>query len=106
LPRKEQIVNSRVKGRHAVGAKRDANPAASLHRRLGKSAQELGASADQVECPDIWELDNGDIAVIGPDLTASYVDRLPDGVVIGSGERLVVIPRVTLLSAKPDIPDA
>jgi len=66
----------------------------------------LGTTGSQVTCPDIWELDNGDIAVIGVDFAASYAGRLPGGVVISPDERLVVIPRVTLMSAKPDIPDA
>jgi hypothetical protein len=51
-------------------------------------------------------LDNGDVAVIGADLTASYEARLPDGVSIDPGERLVVIPRATIHAAKADIPDA
>jgi hypothetical protein len=51
-------------------------------------------------------LDNGDVAVIGTDLTTSYETRLPDGVSIDPGERLVVIPRATILAAKADIPDA
>jgi transposase len=67
---------------------------------------ELDVTQNKTGSPDIWELDNGDIAVIGTDLTDGYAGRLPDGVGIGLGERLIVIPRVTLLSAKPDIPDA
>jgi hypothetical protein len=88
-----------------VGEKWNADPATGLRRRLGKSPRELGTSQGLTECPDIWELDNGDFAVIGPDHTASYAGRFPDGAGISPGERLVVIPRVTLLSAKPDIPD-
>ncbi|WP_232376577.1 hypothetical protein [Amycolatopsis aidingensis] len=61
---------------------------------------------DNPSCPDLWELDNGDIAVIGRDLTASYTGRLPVGVSIGADERLVVIPRGMLVAAKKDIPDA
>lgn len=57
-------------------------------------------------CPDIWELDNGDFAVIGRDLTKAYSEGLPEDAVIGAGERLVVIPRLTLLAAKAHIPDA
>jgi hypothetical protein len=90
----------------AVGEKWNPDPASRFRRRLGKSPTELGTSKDRVDCPDIWELDNGDVAVIGRDLTAGYAGRLPDGVVIGADERLVVIPRVTMISAKPDIPDA
>ncbi|MBT8225393.1 MAG: hypothetical protein HKP61_02235 [Dactylosporangium sp.] len=79
---------------------------ASLSRRLGKSSHELGQTSGDGTCPDIWELSNGDVAVIGADLTASYETRLPDGVSIDPGERLVVIPRRTILAAKTDIPDA
>ena len=84
----------------------EADPNANLARRLGKSASELGATSAGPTCPDIWELDNGDIAVIGREHTADYTGRLPDGVAIGSDERLVVIPRRMLIAAKPDIPDA
>nr|WP_223187601.1 hypothetical protein [Streptomyces sp. CBMA29] len=73
---------------------------------MGKSAKELGNSGDDEKCPDIWLLDNGDIAVIGRDLTADYASRLPEGVMVGSGERLVVIPGNMLSAAKADIPDA
>jgi hypothetical protein len=84
----------------------DADTSASLTRRLGKSAKELGMSGTRDDCPDIWELSNGDIAVVGRDVTGSYTGRLPTGMRIAADERLVVIPRNVLLSAKPDIPDA
>jgi hypothetical protein len=84
----------------------EADPSASFVRRLGRSAKELGNSDDDDKCPDIWVLDNGDIAVIGRDLTAAYAPRLPDGVRLAPGERLVVIPGNMLSAARPDIPDA
>ncbi|MFJ8627481.1 hypothetical protein ACIRD3_32230 [Kitasatospora sp. NPDC093550] len=84
----------------------EADPSASLEKRLGKSAKELGTSEGRDECPDIWQLSNGDIAVIGRDLTEHYSDRLPDGVTLGPGERLVVIPGLMLSAAKADITDA
>jgi hypothetical protein len=84
----------------------EADPSARLVRRLGKSALELGATSAGPTCPDIWELENGDIAVIGREHTADYAGGLPDGVAIGSDERLVIIPRSMLIAAKPDIPDA
>jgi hypothetical protein len=84
----------------------EADPSASFARRLGKSAAELGHSEDLKDCPDIWQLDNGDIAVIGRDLTAVYGPRLPVGVSLREDERLVVIPGTMLSAAKPDIPDA
>jgi hypothetical protein len=90
----------------AMSGKWDADPAAHLTRRLGKSAHELGSTTGNVSCPEIWELSNGDVAIIGTNLTSAYADRLPSGVSIDPGEDLVVIPRSTILSAKADIPDA
>lgn len=77
-----------------------ANPNSTFVRRLGDNQ-----SPPYDTCPDLWELDNGDFAVIGSDLTAELRDRLPDGVSIAEHERLVVVPRARLLSAKAAIPD-
>ncbi|MFJ5952532.1 hypothetical protein [Streptomyces noursei] len=84
----------------------DADPSALFVKRLGKSAEELGNSQGREQCPDIWQLSNGDVAVIGRDVTDHYRSRLPDGVAVGEDERLVVIPGNMLSAAKPDIPDA
>jgi hypothetical protein len=89
-----------------LNGKWDADPAADFRRRLGKSAYELGTTGGDASCPELWELDNGDIAVIGTELTRAYAGRLPKGVSIDPGESLVVIPRSTIVSAKADIPDA
>ena len=83
----------------------EADPQAKFSRRLGGSALALGKSNDRNECPDIWELSNGDVAVIGRDLTPNYRGQLPGGVAIGADERLVVIPGSMLRAAKKDIPD-
>ncbi|MFH8366711.1 hypothetical protein [Streptomyces sp. NPDC018031] len=82
----------------------EADATTGFKRRLGKSAQELGTTTDTPDCPDIWELENGDIAIIGRDLTDSLGKLLPAGVSVGRDERLVVIPRSMLVAAKPDIP--
>lgn len=84
----------------------EADPSALFVKRLGKSAAELGNSENEEKCPDIWQLNNGDIAVIGRDLTDHYDSRLPDGVSLGADERLIVIPGNMLSAAKADIPDA
>ena len=84
----------------------EADPEASFKQRLGKSALELGDTTSGPTCPDIWELSNGDVAVIGRDLTLQYRGKLPEGVSVGGDERLVVIPRNMVIAAKPDIPDA
>ncbi|MFD9406686.1 hypothetical protein ACFWBN_06620 [Streptomyces sp. NPDC059989] len=83
----------------------EADPTAGFKRRLGKSPRELGNTTDNPDCPDMWELDNGDVAIIGRDLTASLGKVLPEGVSIGADERLVVIPRNMIIAAKPDIPN-
>lgn len=87
-------------------AKWVADASANLMRRIGKSAHELGSTSGNASCPDIWELSNGDFAVIGTVLGASYANRLPDGVSIDAHENMVVIPRSTLIAARLDIPDA
>ncbi|MPZ81305.1 MAG: hypothetical protein GEV28_13245 [Actinophytocola sp.] len=83
----------------------EADASVGFKRRLGKSALELHNTNDDPSCPDIWELENGDVAVIGRDLTNAYGSRLPQGVHVGVDERLVVIPGVMLRAAKVDIPD-
>lgn len=83
----------------------EADPSALFERRLGLSAEEQGASQKGRQCPDIWRLSNGDIAVIGRDLTTAYETRLPKGVSLRADERLVVIPGIMLSTAKRDIPD-
>lgn len=84
----------------------EADPQARIRRRLGRSASELGYTKQLESCPDILELDTGDVAIVGRDMTQTLAPTLPDGVSIGPDERLVVIPRGMLVAAKPDIPDA
>ncbi|MGP4109522.1 hypothetical protein ACTWP5_01220 [Streptomyces sp. 4N509B] len=83
----------------------DADLTAEFARRLGKSPSELGLTNDDDDCPDLWELSNGDIAVIGRDRTDSYAHRLPADVRLAADERLVIIPGAILRSAKKDIPE-
>ena len=83
----------------------NAEPSADFLKRLGKSSHELGNTSGDANCPDMWELTNGDIAIIGTELSTAYRGRLPEGVSIDPGESLVVIPRATIVAAKADIPD-
>ncbi len=74
-------------------------------KRLGPDPHANGAqSAGCSGCPDIWELANGDFAVIGADITA-FAGELPPSAGCGPDERMVRVPRRTLLLAKRDIPD-
>ena len=89
-----------------MGRRWEADTSASFVRRLGKSASELGETDDRDGCPDIWELSNGDIALVGRDVTTAFAGRLPADVKVARDERVVVIPRGMIIAAKPDIPDA
>ena len=74
-------------------------------RRLGVSPRARG-SASGATCPDIFELADGNFAIIGTDATASLDSQLPADAARADYERIVVITRETLVRAKVDIPDA
>ena len=74
-------------------------------KRIGPDPHAGGAQSVGCHgCPDIWELDDGDFAVIGIDIT-SLAGSLPASAGCGPDERIVRIPRKTLVLAKTDIPD-
>ena len=76
-------------------------------RRLGPDPHANGATTSSLSgCPDILELESGDFAVIGVDITETARRRLTFGASCGADERIVQIPRLTLLRAKADIPNA
>ena len=75
-------------------------------RRIGPDPHANGARTIALRnCPDIWELESGDFAVIGIDMTDAAKDRLPPTAGCGPDERIVLIPRNLLVNAKRDIPD-
>ena len=77
----------------------------NIIRRLGPDPHEGGKlSASARGCPDILELDNGDFAIIGVDITSEASRCLPPTVGCGPDERIVRIPRQTLVLARSDIP--
>lgn len=55
-------------------------------------------------CPDILELDGGDFAIIGVDITDEARGSLPAGAGCGPQERIIRIPRRILVQARNDIP--
>jgi hypothetical protein len=74
-------------------------------RRLGPDPHADGAQTISCKgCPDILELESGDFAVIGIDMTEKAVPHLPQTVGCGPDERVVWIPRATLVNARADIP--
>jgi hypothetical protein len=78
----------------------------SFLRRLGPNPHANGAQTVALSgCPDLWELASGDFAVIGIDMTEAVKDSLPATAGCGPDERIVRVPRQTLIAAKRDIPD-
>jgi hypothetical protein len=76
-------------------------------RRLGPNPHANGAQTRALQgCPDIFQLDSGDFAVIGEDITALSAGHLPADASCGPDERIIRIPRKTLVLAKSDIPNA
>lgn len=86
------------------------NPKTTFKKRLGKDPKLLPELANHecspnFDCPDMWELENGDFAVIGLRKTTELKSLLPESAHCGEAEEIVVIPRVILLNAKQDIPN-
>lgn len=77
----------------------------SFLKRLGPDPHANGGQTEALHgCPDIFELESGDFAVIGSDITGPAAGRLPPDASCGPDERIVRIPRKTLVLARPDIP--
>ena len=73
-----------------------------FERRLVPAAAVLPCQSTN-GCPDLWELVDGDFAVIGADITA-LAGELPPEAGCAPGERIVKIPRALLIAAKVNIP--
>jgi hypothetical protein len=74
-------------------------------RRIGPDPHVNNAiSPATAGCPDLWEMENGDFAIIGRDMTEQLARLLPPTASCGTEERIVVVPRRTLTNAKSDIP--
>ncbi|MGW6358342.1 hypothetical protein ACWFR5_25015 [Streptomyces sp. NPDC055092] len=74
-------------------------------RRIGVPPRERG-SASGATCPDLFELSDGNFAVIGTEATAELDKELPADASLADYERIVIVSRETLVRAKADIPDA
>ena len=75
-------------------------------KRIGPDPHANGATTAACQgCPDIWELGNGDFAVIGIDITDAAAPKLPPTAGCGPDERIIRLPRNLLVNAKRDIPD-
>ena len=75
-------------------------------KRLGLDPQANGVQCAGCQgCPDIWELEDGDFAIIGEDITAAVIANLPATAGCAPTERIIRLPRKVLVNAKRDIPN-
>ncbi|MEV0114051.1 hypothetical protein AB0H77_12495 [Streptomyces sp. NPDC050844] len=72
-------------------------------RRIGASPRDRGSLTGDT-CPDIFELSDGNFAVIGTEATAALESELPSDAARADHERIVIVSRETLIRAKADIP--
>jgi hypothetical protein len=78
----------------------------NITRRIGPDPHANGAQTSSLQgCPDILELEDGDFAIIGVDITKTAIGKLRFGAGCGPDERIIRIPRKTLVLAKADIPE-
>ena len=74
-------------------------------KRLGINEQPGAAHcAGGCNCPDILEMESGDYAVIGTDITEEARARLLAGSGCGPDERIVRVPRNVFVRARSEIP--
>lgn len=74
-------------------------------RRIGPDPHANGEMTSNAQgCPDIWELEDGNFAIIGSSATDALKGVLPATASCGDDESIVVIPRKLLLRAKASIP--
>ena len=82
------------------------NRSIEFRRRVGPDPHANGRQTVALNnCPDIFELESGDFAIIGIDITDCAKPKLPATAGCGPDERIVFVPRNLLIDAKPDIPD-
>lgn len=77
-------------------------PSSPVLRRVGVPPAARG-SATSCTCPDIFELADGNFAVVGTDRTGEMRDLLPSDAGVASYEKIVVITRETLMAAIKDL---
>ena len=75
-------------------------------RRIGPDPHANGQQTCALAgCPDILELENGDFAIIGIDITDAARLKMFPTAGCGPDEKVVRIPRNLLVGAKTAIPD-
>lgn len=76
-------------------------------RRLGPDPHANGHQTAALRgCPDFFELNTGDFLLIGKDVTEAMSGKLPPSASCGPDERIIQVPRRTVVLARDDIPTA
>lgn len=73
-------------------------------RRLDTPPSAPNRLCSVVNCPAVLEMEMGDFAIVGMDITDVAAGSLLPGTGCGPGERIVQIPRATLIAARAEIP--
>lgn len=74
-------------------------------RRIGLDPHHGGRKTESLHgCPDIWELDDGNFAIIGEEMTALALPLLPPTAGCGEDEAVIRVPRRLLVEARKFIP--
>ena len=73
-------------------------------RRLGQNGRRQCPGGHY--CPQILEMEDGDFAAVGPDITNEAIPAMLPGPGIGPKERVIRIPRQVLIAARAEIPAA
>jgi hypothetical protein len=77
-----------------------------FRRRLGPHLHAKGQLTPALaKCRDVFELESGDFAIVGTDITHAALPGLPPDASWGPDERIVLGPQRILIGAQPDIPD-
>jgi hypothetical protein len=71
-------------------------------KRLGESNGSLCGH----NCPQVLEMNDGDFAVVGLDITEEAVGLMPPGPGVGAKEKVVKIPRRVIIAARAELPAA
>ena len=73
-------------------------------KRLGGNGVNLCEGG--YHCPQILEMEDGNFAVVGTDMTTEAIPAMPPGPGVGPLERVIRVPRHVFVAARAEIPAA
>jgi hypothetical protein len=74
----------------------------TIKRRMSPAGG-VSNSSGRKSCPDFFELEDGNFILIGKDITDVMRNSLPEDAACGNEEKIVLIPRALIVSAKDNI---